>query len=361
MGQSLCALSYSTAPSVKRNGNVARVAGGTLQVCGIACLESRSHRSDDNPMKNKQSYRRHAFEVVDVVLEERRERDGQRKSYDGARDSETDRTGARGDARASAARSEGVSKDGPSVAFDADRFGVLEWADLNDSRCDQRAATEKKKEETPEWSSSPPRSMEEPRDRDINLTALGFDGATALRLFTPIHSSFTKENKSAPEPHNRLLVPTPPTGELSALRPDFTHRTKDAPVSPEEEYVHGQGLIGYHGFPGTIPRLIVTHDSSPSHAEDAEVAEFPLRFGALSLDVQPGHESPYSDSGCGGSPIPRVSLRKLSSSSSAGLSSASSFEESEDDITASDVEPAGLSPSTRVPCGSPEELSRVSE
>lgn len=346
-------------------------------------------------MKNKQlprlePYRRQACEAVDV-LEERGERNGQRKWCDGGRDSETNRTAARttaarGDARASVVHLEGISREETSVATDADfsSVGVLEWADLTDSRCGERAAAEEKKEETPEWSSSP-RNMEEPRERDISLGAIGFDGATALRLFTPIHSgSFTKETKTAPEPQihsctnsyvaNRLHVPshmtkTPLTGELSSpsssssLRPDFRRRTQDqdnAPISPEEEYVHGQGLMEYRSFPGTIPRLIVTHDSSPSQAEDAEVAEFPLSFGALSLDVQPGHESPYSDSGCGGSPIPRVSLRKLSSSSSAGLSSASSFEESEDDITGSDVEPAGLSPSTCVPFGRPEELSRVS-
>ncbi|XP_026783277.3 inositol-trisphosphate 3-kinase Cb [Pangasianodon hypophthalmus] len=394
MGQSLCALSYSTAPSVKADGNAARATGRTFRVCGIACLESRSYRPDNNPMKNKQlpsleSYRRHAFGVEGDVLEARGEIDGERKSRDGGRDSGTDRTAARttarGDARArvhSVGKFEGGSGEETSAAIDAgfSGVGVLEWADLPDSQCGDRAAAEEEKEKkSHEWSSSA-RSMEEPRERDLNLSAIAFDGAAALRLFTPIRSgSFKEENQTAPEPQihsctnsyvaNRLLVPsymtkTPPSVEPCSpdqTRPDFTHRTKDqdnTPISPEEECVHGPGLMEYHSFPGTIPRLIVTHDPSPSQAEDVEVAEFPLNFGALSLDVQPGHESPYSDSGCGGSPVPRVSLRKLSSSSSAGLSSASSFEESEDDITGSDVEPGGLSPSTCVPFGSPEELSR---
>lgn len=349
---------------------------------------------DDNPMKNKQlprleSYRRHAFEVGGDVLKTRGKIDGQRKSLDGGRDSETDRTAActtaRGHARASAhsvANFEGVSSQGATVAIDVGfgSVGVLDWADLTDSQCRARAATEKKTKNH-EWNCSTP-SMEEPRERDISLSGIGFDGATALRLFTPIPTGpFIEENKTAPERQihscansyvaNRLLVPshmtrTPRTVEPSSPRetpPDFTHRTKgqdNTPICIEEEYDHGQGLMEYHSYPGTIPRLIVTHDPSPSQAEDVEVAEFPLNSGALSLDLQPGHESPYSDSGCGGSPIPRVSMRKLSSSSSAGLSSASSFEESEDDITGSDVEPAGLSPSTRVPFGSPEELSRVS-
>ncbi|XP_027017016.1 inositol-trisphosphate 3-kinase Cb [Tachysurus fulvidraco] len=380
MGQSVCTLSYATAPSVNANGNAARATGGTLQLCGFACLKSRSHRSDNNPMKNKhlprlKSYqRRHAFGVEGDVLETRGDIDGQRKSCD----SQTDRTAAcktaRGHARASArsvANFKGVSTEETTVAIDAcfSSAGALERADLTDTQCGDRAATEKQNHE---WRSST-QSMEEPRERDLNISGIGFDGTAALRLFTPIHTGpFTEENKTVPELHihsyvaNRLLVPshmtkTPPTEEASSpgeTPPDFTHRTKDqnnTPICPEEECVHRHGLMEYHSFPGTIPRLIVTHDSSPGQAEDVEVTEFPLSFGALSLDLQSGHESPCSDSGCGGSPVPRVSLRKLSSSSSAGLSSASSFEESEDDITGSDVEPSGLSPRT---FGSPEQLSR---
>ncbi|TSK38356.1 Inositol-trisphosphate 3-kinase C [Bagarius yarrelli] len=370
MGQSMCAVSYTTA-----NGKAVRETGGTLQVCGFGCLKSRSHRSDSNPMIHKQlpklkSYRRHVFELND-----------QRKSSDGGKDSERTaaRVSARGYAPASAhsvCNLKGVTQKETTVAFDAGFItdGVLEWADLKDSQCGERA--EEKEKKNHEWSSSTPRNMEEPRERDLNLSGIGFDGATALRLFTPIHTDpFTDDHKTASDLQihsyvaNRLLVPThmtktPPTVEPTSpgeTRPDFTHRTTDqdnTPICAEKECVRGQGLMEYRSYAGTIPRLIVTHDQSPGQAEDVEVAEYPLSFGALSLDLQPGHESPYSDSGCGGSPIPRVSLRKLSSSSSAGLSSASSFEESEDDITASDVEPTGLSPSRCAPFGSPEELSR---
>ncbi|KAJ8280736.1 hypothetical protein GJAV_G00058390 [Gymnothorax javanicus] len=84
-------------------------------------------------------------------------------------------------------------------------------------------------------------------------------------------------------------------------------------------------------FPGTIPRLIVTRDPSPG--------ESCLQEGSGSRVISMDEESPCSDSGCGGSPASSLVLRKLSSSSSAGLSSASSFEESEDDFIGSDIEP----------------------
>ncbi|KAI5623799.1 inositol-trisphosphate 3-kinase C [Silurus asotus] len=368
MGQShsLCAVSYSTAPSVRGSGNARRKA---IQVCGSGCLGIRSHRSDKNSMKNEQlprleSYRRHAFESV---LEEHAQLDGQRKSLDSGRGSDTDRTAAPGDARTSGrsvVNFEGISSEGTNVAIDAS-FSSVEWDDKSDSKRGERAAAEEQ-EKNHEWCSSA-LNMEEPRER----VAIGFDGTGAFRLFTPIHSGpFPEDNHPTikPEPQirsyitSRLLVPshlhtkTPPAVQTSS--PRRSENSDHELISPEQEYVHGEGLMEYHGFPGTIPRLIVTHDPSPSQPEDVEVAEYPLSFGALSLDLQPGHESPYSDSGCGGSPTPRVSLRKLSSSSSAGLSSASSFEESEDDITGSDVEPTSLSPSTHVSFGSPNALSR---
>lgn len=332
-------------------------------------------------MKNKQlprleSYRRHAFEAEGDVLEERREIDGQKKEeLDGGRDTETERSASARASVRSVSDFKEVSREETTVAIDADLGNVCghEWADLTDSQCgEQTSAEEEKEQKKHEWSSSA-RSMEEPRERDLSLS---FD--RTLKLFTPIRSGpFTEEKQPTLEPQihsyvaNRFLVPshltkTPPTVDSyppEQTCPDFTHRTKEQHntlISPEGEYAHGQALMEYHSYPGTIPRLIVTHDPSPCQAEDVEVAQFPLSFGALSLDLQSGHESPCSDSGCGDSPIPRVSLRKLSSSSSAGLSSASSFEESEDDITGSDIEPSGLSPNTCVPFPSPEHLSRVS-
>ncbi|KAF5905480.1 inositol-trisphosphate 3-kinase C, partial [Clarias magur] len=334
MGQFVCALFYATAPSARANGNAARDTARSLQVCGVACLGSRSHRSDDNPMKNKQpprleSYRRQAFGGAegDVLAV-----DAQGKSS-----AETDRVG----------KFDGVAREETGEAIDAG-FGALGWAD---SQCGDRAA-ETDERETREWW-----NMEEPRD--ININNIAFNGGSALRLFSPIRSAPYQPQLLSSYGPNRLLVPshltqTPPAGQPSS---------KDISISvspPEQEYVHGEGFTEYRSFSGTIPRLIVTHDPSPSPcpAEDVEVAELPLSLGTLSLDLQPGRESPCSDSGCGGSPVPRVSLRKLSSSSSAGLSSASSFEESEDDITGSDIEAAGLSPSMRIHFGSPEDVSR---
>ncbi|KAM8952297.1 inositol-trisphosphate 3-kinase C [Pelodytes ibericus] len=88
----------------------------------------------------------------------------------------------------------------------------------------------------------------------------------------------------------------------------------------------------------SIPRLIVTRDPGPNHRLSSPF----LSETSCSLDVplSGDAESPCSDSGCSGSPVPSLYLRKLSSSS--GLSSASSFEESEDDFGGSDVEPNGL-------------------
>ncbi|XP_041092295.1 inositol-trisphosphate 3-kinase Cb [Polyodon spathula] len=101
-------------------------------------------------------------------------------------------------------------------------------------------------------------------------------------------------------------------------------------------------------FPGTIPRLIVTREPSPCREEG-------YRGAGDASDSHPGVESPCSDSGCGGSPSPSLLLRKFSSSSSAGLSSASSFEESEDDFTGSDMEPNSLSPQNTL--GSPDDTT----
>lgn len=99
-------------------------------------------------------------------------------------------------------------------------------------------------------------------------------------------------------------------------------------------------------FPGTIPKLIITRDPSPSRSQGSPAmltVRTELSTGSC-LEPHPDDESPCSDSGCGGSPALMRSPRKLSNSSSIGLSSASSFEESEDDFTGSDIE-SSLSPS----------------
>ncbi|XP_068601846.1 inositol-trisphosphate 3-kinase Cb [Brachionichthys hirsutus] len=92
-------------------------------------------------------------------------------------------------------------------------------------------------------------------------------------------------------------------------------------------------------YPGTIPTLIITRDPSPVRSRDTPA----LPSTGSCLEPHPDDESPCSDSGCGGSPAPTRARRKLSNASSLGLSSASSFEESEDDFTGSDIE-SSLSP-----------------
>lgn len=106
--------------------------------------------------------------------------------------------------------------------------------------------------------------------------------------------------------------------------------------------------------PRIIPKLIVTHDDLCGGQDCPRISDLTLSTGGFSLDLHPDEDSPCSDSGCGGSPAPSLFHRKLSSSSSAGLSSASSFEESEDDFTGSDIEPTSLSPSM---FASPDELT----
>lgn len=132
--------------------------------------------------------------------------------------------------------------------------------------------------------------------------------------------------------------------------------------SREEECSHTQDALecpiqstsSSVSYAGTIPRLVIT----PSPGTGPQTSD--IGVGRESPDQHPDEESPCSDSGCGGSPVPSLSLRKLSSSSSTCLSSASSFEESEDDLTGSDLEPNSLSPGQYNVLGSPEDVSGVS-
>lgn len=113
---------------------------------------------------------------------------------------------------------------------------------------------------------------------------------------------------------------------------------------PDSDHAYHGPPVG-QSYPGTIPKLIITRDPSPTRCQGPPAllsARTELSPG-LSLDSHPDDESPCSDSGCGGSPALMRSPRKLSNSSSIGLSSASSFEESEDDFTGSDIE-SSLSP-----------------
>ncbi|CAL8353590.1 unnamed protein product [Lota lota] len=123
---------------------------------------------------------------------------------------------------------------------------------------------------------------------------------------------------------------------------------------PRKDPGYLQSPSGGQSFPGTIPKLIITREPSPSRSQGSPPPYTGLGLGGSSYELQPDEESPCSDSGCGGSPALIRSPRKLSNSSSIGLSSASSFEESEDDFTASDIE-SSLSPARCHSTGSPDD------
>lgn len=132
--------------------------------------------------------------------------------------------------------------------------------------------------------------------------------------------------------------PSETTGEQTTSCSAETESREDC-----EQAQHG--TPGGQSYPGTIPKLIITRDPSPTRSSEPPSllgAQTELNAGSY-LASRPDDESPCSDSGCGGSPALMRSPRKLSNSSSIGLSSASSFEESEDDFTGSDIE-SSLSP-----------------
>ncbi|XP_059496886.1 inositol-trisphosphate 3-kinase A-like [Stegostoma tigrinum] len=85
------------------------------------------------------------------------------------------------------------------------------------------------------------------------------------------------------------------------------------------------GLARSSGPRRLIPQLIVTQDESLLLGSGPERA----------ADDQPDEECRSSDSGCGGSPVPSLLLRKLSGSSLSSAGHSSSFEESEDDFSPS--------------------------
>lgn len=145
----------------------------------------------------------------------------------------------------------------------------------------------------------------------------------------------------------------------SPRAPDGPCKRSAQTERPESAGPASLGPAAAQSYPGTIPKLIVTRDPSPTPSPEPPAllsARTELSAG-LCLDSHGDDESPCSDSGCGGSPALMRSPRKLSNSSSIGLSSASSFEESEDDFTGSDIE-STLSPARSL-C-SPEDGPGVS-
>lgn len=144
-----------------------------------------------------------------------------------------------------------------------------------------------------------------------------------------------------------------------SLSPDDPCKRSAPSEAPERTDRAGGGPVTGQSFPGTIPKLIITRDPSPTPSQEPPAlpgVRTELTTGSC-LDSHGDDESPCSDSGCGGSPALMRSPRKLSNSSSIGLSSASSFEESEDDFTGSDIE-SSLSPARSL-C-SPDEGQGVS-
>lgn len=145
-------------------------------------------------------------------------------------------------------------------------------------------------------------------------------------------AKMTKTDRSA------VSCPSKPTGDQTNGCPVETESRQDSKQAQH-------GTPGGQSYPGTIPKLIITRDPSPTRSSDPPSllgAQTELTAGSY-LVSRLDDESPCSDSGCGGSPALMRSPRKLSNSSSIGLSSASSFEESEDDFTGSDIE-SSLSP-----------------
>ncbi|TRY88452.1 hypothetical protein DNTS_018877 [Danionella cerebrum] len=124
--------------------------------------------------------------------------------------------------------------------------------------------------------------------------------------------------------------------DFSCSSPFASHKMTKSTSVPEDsdgkvEQQHSSPL------PRVIPKLIVTHEDLGPGEYSPHISDLTLSMGGFSLDPHLDEDSPCSDSGCGGSPAPSIIRRKLSSSSSAGLSSASSFDESEDDFTGSDA------------------------
>lgn len=183
--------------------------------------------------------------------------------------------------------------------------------------------------------------------RELAGTSLSSERASS-RFPSELDSRFsvTDEHAEVKMTKTGLCAVSCPLKAAGDCCPDETDCRKDFDQSH-------LGPPGGQSYPGTIPKLIITRDPSPTRSPGAPTE---LCAGSC-LDTPADDESPCSDSGCGGSPALMRSPRKLSNSSSIGLSSASSFEESEDDFTGSDIE-SSLSPA-RTLC-SPDDGTGVS-
>ncbi|KAM3875197.1 inositol-trisphosphate 3-kinase A-like [Diretmus argenteus] len=199
---------------------------------------------------------------------------------------------------------------------------------------------------------SPPGLHDETADRHgVNKATAGSSDESGLETRTGelsrtgyVEQSETRGEDHASDPPERAMENQPSGANIQSKAEQSICSVESG---NRKDSGQAQSPPGGQSFPGTIPKLIITRDPSPTRSQGTSLP----RTG-FCLDPHPDDESPCSDSGCGGSPALMRSPRKLSNSSSIGLSSASSFEESEDDFTGSDIE-SSLSPARCL--GSPDD------
>lgn len=179
----------------------------------------------------------------------------------------------------------------------------------------------------------PSRAMEDQPLGEISQDRIVPETRTNLNLTPLLTSDPDTDQTLYPDPHSDGGTITDEHSEANMTKTDEENN-----CCPAETGDSDQSSPGGQSFPGTIPKLIITRDPSPSRSQ----RETELGTDSC-LDPHADEEFPCSDSGCGGSPAATRIPRKLSSSSLC-LSSASSFDESEDDFTGSDVESSGRSP-----------------
>lgn len=110
------------------------------------------------------------------------------------------------------------------------------------------------------------------------------------------------------------MTKTPDTPAPCAGMGDVHHSHPEEPMEPLSRHARV-----------AVPELVVTCEPCVTECDQSS-------RGPCSGSHHPDEESICSDSGLSGSPASSLALRKLSNSSSTGLSPASSFEECEEDL-----------------------------
>ncbi|XP_042342049.1 inositol-trisphosphate 3-kinase Cb [Plectropomus leopardus] len=365
MGQTRSDLSHSTAAPGRAKRRAGETAQQRLSICLFRCGEKpRGDQLNRNPMKNK---------VLSCLG--RRKRDSGETEADigcgnGAGDPATRRdhrvgklprdevVSAVGEHRASPGCFEtppGLDGSDKAIQHTVNRETAAESSDasgLGTGEVSGAGCEEPKPEREDNASDPPTRAMEEQlpggHNQDLIVSEELTSVSSAQLLTSDPDTERTLSRLSPDRPVDSGLSITDDHAEVKMTKSDcntVSCRPKAAPVKSEsrnESVVVPQGPTGGQSFPGTIPKLIITRDPSPTRSPALLTVRTELSTGSC-LEPHPDDESPCSDSGCGGSPALMRSPRKLSNSSSIGLSSASSFEESEDDFTGSDIE-SSLSP-----------------